>query len=200
MDEGTSTGDTGSDSGATSSDSSAATTTEPSTTTSATTTSTTTDATVTTGAEEGWIEIGWGLDVFTPFEEGGPFPIYRGTQGLYMFTMPIRGGGFPLPPDPSDFTHPDIPMLDVWLDIEGYEVTPDGHFIEYTDYPVPFDIDLSAGGTYEYVSVWMVISETTDPAALEGLPAQLHAELSCADGQVLIANQALVVGSVIETQ
>ena len=160
-----------------------------------------TDPTETSGSEsgdegpspgDGWIEIGYVLDAFFPFE--GELPLTLGPQGFMMFSLPLRGGGFPVPPNPFDFDHPDTPVLSVWTDIEGIEGThPTGHFAAYVNYPVPFALSDEEGVQYEFVSVWLVIPETYTPAELAGREAVVHAELNCSDGQVLIDEHVLTV-------
>ncbi|MCR9160437.1 MAG: hypothetical protein ACE37F_18660 [Nannocystaceae bacterium] len=141
---------------------------------------------------EGWIEIGYGLDEFFPFE--GELPVTLGPQGFMMFSLPLRGSNFPVAPDPFDFDHPDTPILSVWTDIEGIEGEhPSGHFAAYLNYPVPFMLSDDEDVDYEFVSVWLVIPETYSPAELAGREAVVHAELDCADGQFLIDEHVLTV-------
>ncbi len=141
---------------------------------------------------DGWLEIGYGLDAFFPFED--ELPLTLGPQGFMMFSLPLRGGGFPIPPDPFDFEHPDIPVLSVWLDIEGIpDAHPSGHFAAYLNYPVPFTLSDEDDVDYEFVSVWLLIPENYTPAELAGREASLHAELATADGQLLIDEHTLRV-------
>lgn len=164
-----------------------------------TTDPTTTDPTTTEGGSEsgpgpsdGWIEIGYGLDEFFAFDE--ELPLTLGPQGFMMFSLPLRGSGFPIPPDPFDFDHPDIPVLSVWTDIEGIPSKhPSGHFAAYLDYPVPFSLSDEEGVDYEFVSVWLVIPETYTPAELAGREAIVHAELATSDGQTLVDDHTLTV-------
>lgn len=150
-----------------------------------------------TGAEgpspsEGWIEIGYGLDEFFPFE--GDLPVTLGPQGFMMFSLPLRGSDFPVAPDPFDFDHPDTPILSVWTDIEGIEGEhPSGHFAAYLNYPVPFTFSDDEDVDYEFVSVWLVIPETYAPAELAGREAVVHAELDCSDGQLLVDEHVLTI-------
>ncbi len=141
---------------------------------------------------EGWIEIGYGLDEFFPFED--ELPLTLGPQGFMMFSLPLRGSNFPVAPDPFDFGHPDTPILSVWTDIEGIEGEhPSGHFAAYINYPVPFTFSDDEDVEYEFVSVWLVIPETYAPSELAGRQAVVHAELDCADGQLLMDEHVLTV-------
>ncbi len=142
--------------------------------------------------ENGWIEIGHGLDEFFPFED--ELPLTLGPQGFMMFSLPLRGSGFPVPADPFDFDHPDTPVLSVWTDIEGIPSDhPSGHFAAYLDYPVPFSLSDEEGVDYEFISVWLVIPKTYAPAELAGREAIVHAELATSDGQVLLDDHTLTV-------
>lgn len=160
---------------------------------------TTTDPTASeSGSEEGpspqdgWFEVGYGLDEFFAFED--ELPLTLGPQGFMMFSLPLRGSGFPIPPDPFDFDHPDIPVLSIWTDIEGIpDAHPSGHFAAFLDYPVPFAFSDEQGVDYEFVSVWLVIPEKYTPAELAGREATLHAELATADGQLLVDERTLTV-------
>jgi hypothetical protein len=141
---------------------------------------------------DGWIEIGYGLDEFFPFE--GELPVTLGPQGFMMFSLPLRGSDFPVAPDPFDFDHPDTPILSVWTDIDGIEGEhPSGHFAAYLNYPVPFTFSEDEDVEYEFVSVWLVIPETYSPAELAGREAVVHAELACSDGQLLVDEHVLTI-------
>lgn len=133
-----------------------------------------------TGFEGGWLEVGWGIDAFYPIED--ELPLFIGPQGLHMFSLPLRGGNFAMADEPYGFDDPLLPILTVWVDVEGFEAAG-GHLTEYADYAVPFKVDLSTEADYEFVAVWLVVPDTIDPEALAGLPAHLHAELDTADGQ-----------------
>ncbi len=141
---------------------------------------------------DGWVEIGKGLDEFVPFD--GELPVTLGPQGFMMFSLPLRGGNFPVPPDPYDFEHPDTPILTVWTDIDGIESEhPSGHFAAFLEYPVPFTLSSDPDVEYEFVSVWLTIPETYAPSELAGREAVVHAELQCSDGQLLVDEHTLTV-------
>lgn len=142
----------------------------------------------------GWVEPGWGYDVFHAFEEGAAFPVVFGPQGEYMFTLALQGGGFEMPLDPS-FDDPDIPVLGVDIEVEGTQ-GPMGPLVYLRNYTVPF-ATLDDAELYEYVSVWMTLPESVDPAAIEGRALQLHLELDTADGQHLEVDRAGTVGAVM---
>lgn len=154
------------------------------------------DPTDTTTPMDPWLEVGWGVSEFNAFD--GILPIVIGPQGLAMFSMPLRGAGFHNPPDPS-FDNPDMPMLQAWVDVPGYELTPSGHFNEVLDYPALFYPSLDNPGVLEGPAVWLVLPDEVDePAVLTGLPASLHAEMLDADGLLLTEDHELVIGEAPE--
>jgi len=144
-----------------------------------------------TGTPVAWLEVGWGTTEFNAFDES--LPVVIGPQGLSMFSMPIRGGGFYNPPDPS-FDNPDMPMLHAWVEIEGYELSEGGYFNEVVDYPALFYPSLDNDGILEGPAVWLVLPNQVDPLEIVGRTAFLRAELVDRDGLVLVDEYELVVG------
>jgi hypothetical protein len=133
---------------------------------------------------DAWMAMGQGETSYTALAEGDELLMVLGGQGLLMFPMPIRAQGFRLPADPSDWTDPDIPLLDIHLDIEGFDIGFGGHFSRIANYPVPFEI--LADGTYEFIYITIFVpDELSDPCAIDGLPGEIHAELDTADGETL---------------
>ena len=162
------------------------------TTTATTATTEDSESEVTGPPAEGWLEVGYGLDEFFAFEE--TLPVYTGPQGFYMFSLPLRGSDFPVAPDPLDFNHPDAPILAIWADVEGIDGPhPSGHFSVYLDYPVGFSVSLDSEADYEFVAVWLVTPDAYPPEDLIGRTATIHAELECADGQLLVDEHELVI-------
>lgn len=151
----------------------------------------------TTGSDvpaiEPWLEVGWGTTEFNAFE--GELPVVVGPQGLHMFSMPLRGQGFYNPPDPS-FDNPDMPILQAWVDVEGFAITDDGHFNEVVDYPALFYPALGNAAVLEGPAVWLVLPDSVEPEQIEGLSAVLHAEMVDAFGLVLTDEHELVIGEV----
>ncbi|GEM_PF-5309973 len=134
-----------------------------------------------------WLQVGWGEEGFQSLQSGDPFEIVLGGQGSYMFPMAIRAGNFTLPDDPSNYLDPEIPLLDVTVDVEGYDNGIGGHFIRVANYPIPFDV--LTDGTYEFSYVALIlpscedpndcedVSKRLDPMILDGLTAKLHVAL-----------------------
>ncbi len=147
----------------------------------------------TTDAPAPFLEVGWGTNEFNAYD--GTLPVLVGPQGLNMFSVPLRGQGFYNPPDPS-FDNPDMPMFQAWVDIEGFNDSPNGHFNEVIDYPALFYPMLDGGGVLEGPAVWLVLPDSVDPEAITGLAAHLHAELVDADGLQLTDDHDLIVGEI----
>jgi hypothetical protein len=126
-----------------------------------------------------WFDVGWGTEAFTALESGDPFPIVLGGQGLLMWPVPLAGAGFHLPPDPSDWQHPEAPQVEIDVDVPGYD-GPGGHLIHLANYPVPFT---AAGDRWEFLYVTMILPDMTPqgvvvvPEELNGLPVHLEARL-----------------------
>lgn len=146
-----------------------------------------------TGSSQAWLEVGFGTAEFNAFE--GLLPVVVGPQGLYMFSLPLRGRGFYNPPDPS-FDNPDMPILQAWVEIDGYELTDQGRFNEVVDYPALFYPSGSEPGVLEGPAVWLVLPDGVDPEEIVGLDARLHAELVDVDGLVLVDEHQLVVDEI----
>jgi hypothetical protein len=141
---------------------------------------------------DAWIAMGQGEEGWYPVENGDELLMVLGGQGLLMFPMPLRGKGFTLADDPSDYTHPDTPIFDMHLDIEGFDLDFGGHFKRLSNYPVPFKI--LPDGTYEFVYITLFVpDELTDPCDIDGLPGQLHAELDVVDGYVLTWDRSVIM-------
>ena len=141
---------------------------------------------------DAWIAFGQGEEGWYPVENGDSLLMVLGGQGLLMFPMPLRGAGFTLPEDPTDWSDPDIPILDMYIDIDGYNIGFGDHFFRLANYPIPFEI--LPDGTYEFVYVTLFVpNELGDPCQIDGQPSQLHAELETADGYVLTWDRNVVI-------
>jgi hypothetical protein len=144
------------------------------------------------GDPDVWFAMGQGESDWSPVEDGDSLVMVLGGQGLLMFPMPVHAHGFTLPDDPSDWTHPDIPVLDIHLDIEGFNIGFGGHFSRIANYPVPFKI--LPDGTYEFIYITIFVpDELTDPCDIDGLPGDFHAELETADGDTLIWERSVII-------
>jgi hypothetical protein len=150
------------------------------------------DDTSNTPSPNGWIAMGQGEEGWFPVEDGDELLMVLGGQGLLMFPMPLRGSGFTLAPDPSDYTDPRTPKFDMYLDIDGFDLDFGGHFKRLSNYPVPFEV--LADGTYEFVYITLFVpNELTNPCDIDGLPGELHAELDVTDGYTLTWDRSVIM-------
>jgi hypothetical protein len=139
-----------------------------------------------------WILMGQGESGWNEIKDGDSLLMVMGGQGLLMFPMPIRGRGFTLPDNPLDWTDPKIPLLDIHLDIEGFNIGFGGHFSRIANYPVPFVI--LEDGTYEFIYITIFVpDELKNPCDIDGLPGEFHAELDTADGYTLVWDRSVVI-------
>ncbi len=128
-----------------------------------------------------WLELGQGEYTWQALAAGDALTLVRGQQGLLMFPLQLRGGGFTLPPDPSDFTHPDAPQLDISIDIEGFnELGFGGRFTRISGLPISF---APVGeDTYEFVYVPAITpDELYEPCVIDKQPATIYAALDVVD-------------------
>lgn len=144
-----------------------------------------------TGEPIGWFEIGWGDQEFNPLPDGGDLHIVWGSQGAAMFPMPVRGAEFVLPDDPGDFYDEKAPLLDLELDIDGFNDGFGGHFKRIANYPLGFDV--LPDGTYEFIYVRVLVPDTLDPRELRGRAAHLWVQLRPHDSGPLIEERDLTV-------
>ena len=144
-----------------------------------------------TGEDGAWFEIGWGDESFSPLVDGDAFPVVWGGQGAAMFPMPIRGGGFVLPDDPRNYLDERAPIMDLHVDIEGFNTGIGGYFKRIANYPVVFEI--LDDGTYEFIYVAIILPDDVDPFALEGLPARLWVQLRPYGREPLVSELDLTV-------
>jgi hypothetical protein len=138
-----------------------------------------------------WFEVGWGAERFEPLEDGDEFAVVWGGQGAAMFPMPIRGGGFVLPDDPRDYLDERAPIMDLHVDIEGFNDGIGGWFKRIANYPVVFS--LLDDGTYEFVYVAIILPDHVDPFDIDGLPATLWVQLRPYEREPMVRELDLIV-------
>lgn len=136
----------------------------------------TTDTESESGGEViGWFEMGWGEGQYLPVASGDTLAIVRGGQGAEMFPLPFRGGEWFLPGDTVSWMDEDGPLIDLTMDIEGYNDGVGGHFKYIANYPLDwFVLD---DGTYESSYLPVIVPDGIDTAELEGLPAHIEVKL-----------------------
>lgn len=146
-----------------------------------------------TAPDDAWFAMGQGEFGWDEIEEGEELVMVLGGQGLLMFPMPIRGQGFTIAEDPLDYTDPDMPILDIFMEIEGYNIGFGGYFSRVTNYPVPF-VEIDDSGTFEFVYITIFVpDELADPCEIDGLPGEVYGELETADGYTLEWSRSVVI-------
>ncbi len=115
--------------------------------------------------------------VYRELKQGDTLTIVRGGQGLLMLPLGVRGRGFEVPVDPNDWDDPRMPHIDVWMDIEGFNVGLGGHFARVPDYPIGF-VPIDDKGTLEHLYIAVLVPDgVSDPQGLTGQQGTLRAEL-----------------------
>ncbi|MCB9703494.1 MAG: hypothetical protein H6711_16495 [Myxococcales bacterium] len=156
--------------------------------TSASTSSTSGDATG-TGSTSGGAEYcaGWedapapaflALDnlMMEPLVPGATLPLECGGQGLFMFGLYPRFGGFTPASEFLDFS--------VVVDVEGFNDNPEGHFFSGpVSYYLGCEPILGGVGGVLPVIPW---DEIPDLTALDGEPAQVHVVMHAPGGDVTV--------------
>lgn len=138
-------------------------------------TSASTVDTADTEAPVGWFEVGWGQGELVPLADGDPFPIVLGGQGAQMFPMPLRGGEWFLPDNPTSWMDETGPLIDMDMDIEGWNDGPGGHFKHIANYTL--DWIILPDGTYQSSFLPILVPDGITPEDIEGLPAHLWVRL-----------------------
>jgi hypothetical protein len=149
------------------------------------------DSTDSGPSDDGWFEIGWGVEEFNPLTDGSDLEVVWGTQGAAMFPLPLRGGDFVLPEDPRDYESPLAPKFDLHIDIEGHNDGVGGHFMYLANYPITFEVQ--PDGSYEFLYVAARLPDAIDPTTLEGLPARLWTRLRPYESEPIEIELDLVV-------
>jgi hypothetical protein len=129
----------------------------------------------TTEPPVGWFIAGWGDGEFVPLADGDPFPIVLGGQGAQMFPMPLQGGEWYLPGNPTSWMDETGPLVDFEMDIEGFNDGPGGHFKRIANYTL--DWVVLPDGTYQSSFLPIIVPDGVAPEDIEGLPAHLFVRL-----------------------
>jgi hypothetical protein len=128
-----------------------------------------------TEAPVGWFQVGWGQGEFVPLADGDPFPIVLGGQGAQMFPMPLQGGEWFLPENPTSWMDETGPLVDMDMDIEGWNDGPGGHFKHIANYTL--DWIILPDGTYQSSFLPILVPDGITPEDLDGLPAHIWVRL-----------------------
>jgi hypothetical protein len=128
-----------------------------------------------TEAPVGWFQVGWGDGEFVPIADGDPFPIVLGGQGAQMFPMPFQGGEWYLPENPTSWMDETGPLVDMDMDIEGWNDGPGGHFKHIANYTL--DWIVLPDGTYQSSFLPIIVPDGVEPEDIEGEPAHIWVRL-----------------------
>jgi hypothetical protein len=135
---------------------------------------------------EAWLELGQGVTEYETLEPGGELRIVLGGQGLLMFPIDLKAGGFCVPPDLSD--RDEFPILDITVDVDG-EPSP---FIALHDQPLDFEI--LEDDTFIWLYLPLLIPDAADPQQLAGRAVTVEAHLAPHEHAPLDVEMELVVG------
>ncbi|MCH9681777.1 MAG: hypothetical protein K0V04_10115 [Deltaproteobacteria bacterium] len=139
----------------------------------------------------GWFEIGWGQDSYVAISDGDDFPVVRGGQGSEMFPMPLQGAEFYLPGNPTSWMDADAPLVDLEMDVEGFNDGPGGHFKRIANYAL--DWVIREDGTYESAFLPILMPDGIDTEQLDGLPAHIHVQLRPFDQPMLVRELDVII-------
>jgi len=156
------------------------------TTSPSTTAADTTDTTATTGDPlycQGWDGPDGPpfLDLYDKngelLADGGVLPLECGAQGIFMFGLYPKFGGFTPASENLD--------VDLVVDVEGFNNNPEGHF--YSAHPVGYYIscDDVIGGVLGVLPIF-TLDNLDNLADLDGKPAQLHVIMPTGDEPIAV--------------
>ena len=115
--------------------------------------------------------------VYRELTQGDTLTIVLGGQGLLMLPLAVRGSGFQIPENPTDWDDPRMPRINLWVDIEGFNVGFGGHFARVPDYTIGF-VPIDDKGTLEHIYIAVLVPDgIEDPEQLLGRPGLIRAEL-----------------------
>lgn len=135
------------------------------------------------------------LPTYEALADGDTIQVVRGGQGLLMLPLGVHGRGFEVPADPLDWDDPRTPKIDLWIDIEGYNVGPGGHFARVAGYPIGF-VPIDMEGTLEHMYITVFVPDAvTDASVLFGKTGLIRAELHTFEQPTV----ALELGFVVAT-
>lgn len=120
--------------------------------------------------------------------DGSLLTLECGGQGLLMFPIYPHFGGF-VPDDGESVT------FSVTLDVEGFNVGPNGHFFETVNYSFEVDCSYDSGGYYGYSNAFVAMlppDAIPDITAVNGKPGVLHVTLH-APGQDITVDANVIM-------
>lgn len=131
---------------------------------------------------------------WAPLATGDSLELVLGGQGLLMFPIGLRGANFVIADEPSDFADPKMPKVDMWMDIEGYNIGFAGHFARIYNYPIPFRPLNGSPDINEFLYIAVIVpDEISDPKVLDGKPGHLWIELNPYDDEPILREADVTV-------
>ena len=140
--------------------------------------------------DEPWFEVS---AQGQPLQEGGALALECGGQGAFMFELKVELGGFVPAGEYADFA--------VTMDVEGFNVGPEGHFFHADPYQVFIgcEEDIIGGLSQQnYIRIFPP-DEIADFAMLDGAAATLSFTLQ-ADGQSIPLELPMTISAVNENE
>lgn len=138
-----------------------------------------------------YFELGQGESLWQGLEGSTRLKLVLGGQGAFMFPIAVRGAGFVLPDNPTQFNHPDAPVVDITVEIEGY-ANNSGVFARLTGFPIPFTI--LDDGTYEYFYIAVLAPDSlADPMEIHNKPVKIEATLTPIEGEPMTHTYEMTV-------
>ncbi|MEZ4453592.1 MAG: hypothetical protein R3B09_29320 [Nannocystaceae bacterium] len=117
------------------------------------------------GSQSPWLEVyNHGIEV----ADGETVSLECGLQGLFMFALTPYFAGYTPDDEFADFT--------VVMDVEGYNLNPDGHFYSFDHVSFYMGCEQSDGGV-GYIIPVIPPDTIADPSVLDGLPASITVTL-----------------------
>jgi hypothetical protein len=109
--------------------------------------------------------------------DGGVLPLECGAQGIFMFGLYPKFGGFTPPAEILD--------VDLVVDVDGFNNNPEGHF--YSAHPVGYYIacDDVIGGVVGVLPIF-ALDNLDDLDDLDGKPAQIHVIMPTGDEPIAV--------------
>jgi len=135
---------------------------------------------------------------FRALADGGEIKVVRGGQGLLMLPLGVHGRGFEVPAEPNDWDNPRTPKINLWIDIEGYNLGFGGHFFQVTNYPIGF-VPVGDDGTLEHLYITVFVPDAiADASVLFGKTGLLRAELQAFQQPTAALTLSFVVASELQ--
>lgn len=145
-----------------------------------------------------WIDFADGCSVepYVAIEEAEPptITMVLGGQGLLMFPLHIRAGGFDLPPDLSP-VDPGAPRLDLNVYVDGYNDGPGDTFARIANYPVFFSEVEGEDQTYQFRYLTVFVPDEVSGSGSNEQPTAVDGKIARFEWSFEVADEAPLEGS-----